>query len=212
MAKVAIVPTVTETTPAGYQAALKKVGFARRLHIDVTDGQFAPNRTLNLAQIYSPEDVALDLHLMVENPVSQLETAISLDPSLVIWHVEAESDHAMIARELRQLGIKAGLAVLPATEIGFVADLLPQIDHLLIFAGRLGFQGGKFDEAVLEKIRQAKKMAPELEIGVDGGVNEDNALKIVAAGATVLNCGSYFQNAAQPKLAFTRLMKLVGAV
>src|SRR5438309_702687 len=127
---VEIVPTITAHSPAEYAAQLKKVDFAPRLHVDICDGAFAGPATINLAQVYVPQGVKLDLHLMLKNPGLQIESAISLHPHLVIIHTEAEGDKVAILQELRQLKIKAGLAVLPKTWVETIPAA--EIDHLLV--------------------------------------------------------------------------------
>lgn len=113
-----------------------------------------------------------------------------------------------MAQQLRSLNIRSGLALLANTTLDSVKELVDEFDHLLIFAGKLGFQGGEFDETMLEKVQAARELWPELEIAADGGVGEHNAAKIVQAGATVLDCGGYFKDAPQPKTAYERLLKL----
>ncbi len=207
---VEVVPTITEHDSMAYQAALTKVSFAPRLHVDIVDGQFASPATINLAQVHVPEGIRLDLHLMVDHPERQVETAISLNPHLVIVHAESPGDRAAMFAELRRLGIKVGLALLQQTPLSDVTDLT-ELDHLLIFSGHLGAQGGQFDPAMIAKIKQARVLAPNLEIAADGGINASNAVAVSAAGARVLNCGSYFQQAPSAKLAYSKLMKLVEA-
>lgn len=204
-----VVPAVLAATPAEYKQGLQKVeGFARRLHIDIADGEFAPSTTIRVAQVYGPENTQLDLHLMLAKPASQLDNAISLKPHLITVHAEAEVDIESFMNRVRPLGIKAGLAVLPATTIDEVARWLPRLDHLLVFLGDLGHYGGDFNSACLPKIGQARAVNPNLEISVDGGVNTQTAPAALAAGADVLISGSFIQQSSQPTKAFRQLEKL----
>jgi len=204
-----IVPTILAHTPAEYAAQLALVRpFAHRLHVDITDGDFAEPRTVGLGQVYGAgRRSRLELHLMVRRPQDALETAIALHPELVIIHAEAEGDHAAALAELRRMGVRAGLAVLPDTSIDSVRDLLPAADHLLIFTGsRLGAHSREFLPETLAKIPAARAVNPALEISVDGSVSLANAAQAAAAGADVLNIGGAIRSAPDPAAAYYALV------
>lgn len=209
-----IVPTVLATTPQEFGAIIERLKpFAKRLHIDIADGEFAPNTTINLPQAYWPEEIRADLHLMINKPGMRTEICISLKPHLVIVHAEA-SDHGYASKlemiqQLKAVGIKTGLALLPHTAVRTVVDLLRQIDHVLVFSGRLGFYGGRMQKDVLAKIAQIRSANRGVEIAVDGGINADNIAEVVEAGADVLNVGGYIQKAEDPAKAYTKLLRLV---
>ena len=204
-----IAPAVLAATPAEYKERLQKVqGFARRLHIDIADGEFAPATTIRLSQVYGPEEVLLDLHLMLARPDSQLDNALSLKPHLIIVHAEADVDIDKFINSVQPLGVKAGLAILPSTSVEDVAEWLPRLDHLLVFLGDLGHYGGEFKASCLPKIGQAKTHNPELEVSVDGGINDQTAAAALDAGADVLVSGSFIQQAPQPTKAYRQLEKL----
>lgn len=202
MAKV--VPSLTAETPDEYAAQIDRVKpFAQRIHVDTADGVFVPRRLLGLSQVYDIEGVPMDLHLMVSHPESQLQHVVSLQPSLVIIHFESEVDHRNFIREMHESGIKVGLAIKPETTIEQVKDLLPEVDHLLVFTGgHLGYYGGELQVECLDKIAQARGIKPDLEISVDGGVNQETARLAVDAGADILTCGSFIQQAADPEMAY----------
>ncbi len=207
-----VVPTILATDPADFAARIERVQpFVSRLHIDVADGVFASPRTPNLAQVYGVPGAQMDFHLMVHHPGAQLENIVSLKPSLVIVHFEAEGDHMELLRELGEYGIRCGLAILPETAVEQVASLLPHLDHLLVFTGTLGHNGGEFRREVLPKIAAARKLNPKLEIGVDGGVGEETAPAALAAGADVLYVGSAVHGSDDPPAAFRRLEALAAA-
>jgi ribulose-phosphate 3-epimerase len=203
-----VVPAVLASSPQEFKQRLERVSFAPRVHLDFADGQFAPGKTIGLAQAYLPA-AQVDLHLMLQSPAQQLETIISLKPHLVIIHAEADVDHEAFYASLRQLDIKTGLAVLPATTIPDVATIIEQVDHLLVFAGDLGHYGGQLQIDQLAKISAAKQIKPGLEVSVDGGVNANNAKQVAGAGADVLISGSFIQNAPSPKQAWQQLGELV---
>lgn len=204
-----VVPTILADTAVEYNRLLQQVApFAKRLHLDFMDGMFAPTRSINVIEAHWPQDKYVDLHLMLKNPVEVLETVISMAPGLAIVHVEAGGDLKSFIEQARAVGIKAGVALLAPTKVSEVADLIQLADHVLVFAGNLGHYGGELDETVLAKIKQIKAQKPEIEVGVDGGVNDKNARLIVEAGADVLYSGGYIQKSDDPKLAYDTLVKI----
>ncbi len=205
-----ICPAILQDTPEKYKADLDKVtGFAKRIQIDIADGIFTPNNTINLIQVYWPADVQADLHLMLKEPLKELETVISLNPSLVIIHAEADGDLVSFFMHINQVGIRTGLAFLPQTTVASQKSLIEQVDHVLIFGGTLGSYGGKLDRSCLVKAKEAKAIKPDLELGWDGGINEQNAIDVSNAGFDVLNTGGYLQKADDPQVAYAKLEAVV---
>ena len=185
-----IVPTILATTLAEYHDRLEQIKpFATRIHVDISDGDFTPTKTINLAHVYVPEGVELDLHLMVKDPFSHLESALALKPRLVIIHTEAEGNHQYCIAELQSFGVDAGIALLPESTVEENAELLKKADHALIFTGDLGHNGGTLDATQLHKLQEVKTLNEEIETSVDGGVNTENA---AAIDADVLFVGSAY--------------------
>lgn len=182
-----IVPTILATTPDDYQSRLELVArTAQRVHVDIVDGKFAETKTIGLGQVYVPEGVQLDLHLMVENPHDYLSSALALKPSLIIVHAEAQGDHHECASDIQAMGVKAGIAYLKDTQPD---ELVNNFDHALVFTGNLGHYGGELYQPSLRKVLEIKEMKPNIEVGVDGGVNRSNKQAVIDAGADVLNAG-----------------------
>ena len=207
-----VAPTILSYSRDDFKARIDLVkGFAQRLHIDVCDGSFVPIKTIGLAQVYTVNSIPFDLHLMMNNPESQVETIISLKPELVIAHFEAKADLAKLFFDLKAVHIKVGLAILHDTTIEEVAEVLSKIDHLLIFTGTLGKNGGTFTPEVLSKIAEARAINPQLEIAVDGGINLDAAKQAVEAGVDVIDCGSFIHDSDSPVEAFMSIQNLAGA-
>src|SRR5580704_9627314 len=175
-----VAPTILASTPEDYAARIDRVKpFAKRLHIDVCDGVFIDAKTVGLTQVYDIDGVPFDLHLMMTHPEGQVENIVALQPHLVIVHYEAECDRDDLFRQLRELDIRVGLAINPETTIEQVKDILPDIDHLVVFTGRLGHNGGEFRVDCLDKIGEARAINPSLEIAVDGGVNQETGRKAI---------------------------------
>jgi ribulose-phosphate 3-epimerase len=208
-----VAPTILASTPAEYAERIDRVKpFAKRLHIDVCDGVFIDTKTVGLSQVYDIDGVPFDLHLMMSHPEGQIENIVSLQPSLVIFHYEADVDREALMRELRSFGIRIGLAVNPETTIDQVKDLLPKIDHLLIFTGRLGHNGGEFRIDCLDKIAMARRIKFDLEIGVDGGIDQATGRMAIEAGADLLNCGSFIHDHDDPEIAYIALEAIADGV
>lgn len=206
-----VVPTITAANAHIYREQIERIEpFARRVHIDLMDGEFAPTRSLDPAAIWWPDDMQADVHLMFQHPAAELDTLIALSPDLVIVSAESQADFGEITKKLNQASIKAGLALLADTTVESVAELIPYFQHVLVFSGNLGYQGGSFaDLKLLEKVKQLKELKPDLEIGWDGGVNETNLLQLAQAGANVINSGGFIQTAPNPGLAYKQLTELL---
>ncbi len=198
-----VAPTILASTPEEYARRINNVKlFAKRLHIDVADGVFTDVKTIGLSQVYDIDGVPFDLHLMMMHPESQIEHICSLGPQLVIAHFEAPFDHKQFFSELKEMDIKVGLAVNVETTIEQVQGILPGIDHLVVFTGKLGHNGGEFRGDCLEKIGQARSINSDLEIAVDGGVNQETARLAIDAGANLLDVGSFIHDAEDPEIAY----------
>ena len=168
------------------------------LHLDVMDGHFVPNLTFGLPIIKQIKDISkipLDVHLMVSNPQNYLEI-------LADWGIEYVSIHQEVVHHLhRQISVlksnkvKAGIALNPTTPVETILPILPELDFVLLMSVNPGFGGQKFLPLVYKKITELRNVAasinPDLEIEVDGGVNSDNAPKLVEAGVDILVSGSY---------------------
>lgn len=182
-----IVPSILAKTPEEYKERLELVTrTAKRVHVDIVDGKFAENKTIGLAQVYVPEGIELDLHLMVQNPHDHLNSALALKPNLIIVHSEANGDHAECASDIKAMGVKAGVAYLQDSNPD---DLVSNFDHALVFTGTLGHYAGQLHQQSLGKILEIKEINPDIEVSVDGGINRDNKDAVLEAGADVLVAG-----------------------
>ncbi|HXE09872.1 MAG TPA: hypothetical protein VN554_00420, partial [Verrucomicrobiae bacterium] len=183
-----ICPTVTAFDPHEYRAQMELLEpFAERIHIDLMDGKFAPTKSPALETVWWPEAITADIHIMYLQPALHLAQLIKLKPDLVIFHYEAEVDHADFADKLRAAGIKAGLGLLQQTSAETVLPLLDRFDHVMIFSGNLGHHGSTADLGLLDKVRAVRDRFPDIEIAWDGGVSADNAAELAKGGVQVLN-------------------------
>ena len=206
-----VCPSVTATDPHEYREQMERVEkFAKRVHLDFMDGQFAPTESPAIESAWWPEHMVVDLHVMYVRPHDYIEKIIHLKPHLVIVHAEAEGHIEGMAKTLHAAGIKFGVALLAKTSVAVLKPFIKQLDHVLVFSGDLGHYGGVADLALLEKVTQLKRLKKSLEIGWDGGINHENAAALVRGGVQVLNVGGYIQRAEQPAVAYATLEALAG--
>lgn len=167
------------------------------IHVDVMDGAFVPNITLGpmvVRAIRAATTLPLDVHLMIEEPRRFLEEFVDAGASIMTVHQEAVRHlHATLAA-IKDAGVKAGLALNPATPLVAVEEVAPMLDLLLVMTVNPGFGGQAFIPATLDKVRRARALLDQLgahaELEVDGGVKPDNVGTLVEAGARVVVVGS----------------------
>ncbi len=204
---VSIVPSILTDNKQDYRAQAERINiFTRRVQIDVTDGIFAQNPTLDMTNIWWPKNWDADLHLMATKPSESLDTILKLSPSLCILHAEASENLLPIFEVLKNAGIKTGVALLQSTFPGNVKQYIDAADHVLIFAGQLGVQGAPADLMQMEKIPLIRNMKPEVEIGWDGGANMSNIRALAHADLDVINVGSAISKAENPAQVFEELV------
>jgi ribulose-phosphate 3-epimerase len=205
---VSIVPSILTDNKKDYREQVEKINaFTRRVQIDVTDGFFAPTETLDITNVWWPKNWETDLHLMVARPSEYLETILKLNPALCILHAEAEENLQPIFTTLKEANVKVGVALLPSTFPGNVKPYIDMADHVLIFAGQLGVQGGQADLMQMEKIPLVRNMKPEVEIGWDGGANMTNVRALAHADLDVINVGSAISQSDNPAGMFQNLVE-----
>lgn len=202
-----VVPCITLETAEEYKAYIERIKpFAVRVHIDISDGEFAPTFLLGESQLWWPKEWVVDVHAMVARPAEHVDALIALKPNLITFHVETGINLVPILEKIKQAGIKAGVCLLKTTVPSMVADAIKVSDHVLIFSGDLGHYGGTASMMQLEKIRLVKAINPNVEIGWDGGVSVDNAYTLSQGGVSVLNVGGAIANADDPANAYATLV------
>jgi ribulose-phosphate 3-epimerase len=167
------------------------------LHVDVMDGQFVPNISLGpaiVAAIRQATTIPLDLHLMIEEPRRFLPEFVAAGTGIMTVHAEAVKHlHATVAA-IQDAGVRAGVALNPATPLAAVEEIVDRLDLLLIMTVNPGFGGQALIPEMLDKIARARAMldarGARAELEVDGGVKADNVAEIVRRGARVVVAGS----------------------
>ncbi len=175
------------------------------IHVDVMDGSFVPNISFGIPvteAIYRHAKKPLDVHLMIVNPELYLEAFVKAGASILTVHVEACTHLHRTLQEIKRLGARAGVALNPHTPIDALSEVLVEVDLVCVMSVNPGFGGQKFIEHSYAKVANLKEMilkkGSATQIEVDGGVTDQNAKRLVEAGADILVAGSYVFNAPDP--------------
>ena len=168
------------------------------IHIDVMDGEFVPNISFGMPvikAIRNKTDKVFDVHLMINNPQRYVDDFIEAGADIITLHYESEKHLDRAIQYIKSKGIKAAVALNPATPTVVLKNIIGSLDMVLIMSVNPGFGGQKFIHYSLDKIKEVKEMAikannPDILIQVDGGVDKSNVKDVVEAGANVIVAGS----------------------
>lgn len=186
-----VVPAVIAKTQEELDEILAKIsGHASLVQLDIMDGNFVPNRSLDFDFRLPKEKLAYEAHLMVDDPDSWIE---SFGPQMdtIIAHYESPATSPDTIRLIKNLGKKAALALNPETEIQRITSYLDDLDQVLIMTVNPGFYGSPFLPEVMTKIENLRQARPDLDIEVDGGIKPETISMVDRAGANLFVSGSY---------------------
>ena len=188
-----ISPSILASDYANLQSELDRISTSDMIHIDVMDGHFVPNISIGAPVVAACKkvcNVPFDVHLMISNPLDYAEDFAKAGADIICFHTECDSDTEQTIDKILSLGKKAALAIKPATPIDEVVKYLDKISMVLVMTVEPGFGGQSFMESTMPKIEAIRKINPDIDIEVDGGINA-NTVKIAAkAGANVFVAGS----------------------
>lgn len=170
---------------------------AEYIHVDVMDGLFVPSISFGMPVIKSIRkvtDKVFDVHLMINEPIRYIDEFVKAGADIITVHVEACSDVVATLEKIKAAGVKAGITLNPDTPVSAIKPYMHMVDMVLVMSVNPGFGGQKFIVSSLDKLREVKKLRDELgldfDIEVDGGINVDNLLSVLEAGANVIVAGS----------------------
>jgi ribulose-phosphate 3-epimerase len=213
-----ISPSILSADFARLADELDRIRDADWAHIDVMDNHFVPNLTLGqpvVAAIAKASPIPVDAHLMIEDPDRWAPAFAAAGAQSVTFHAEAAHAPVRLARELRAMGVRAGLGLKPATPIEPYVDLLGEFDMILVMTVEPGFGGQAFLDVCLPKVRRTRAAITaaglDVWVQVDGGVSEDTIERCADAGADVFVAGSAVYGASDAAARITRLRELAAA-
>jgi len=195
---VKIAPSIlsADFTRLGEQVAEAEAAGAYYIHVDVMDGHFVPNITMGplvVEALQRATELPLDVHLMIEEPERYIFRFAEAGADIITVHVEVCPHLYRTVQQIKEMGLRAGVALNPATPLASVEEILPFVDLALLMTVEPGFGGQDFIEGMLPKIERLRRMLDErglsCELEVDGGINAQTAPRVVAAGANVLVAG-----------------------
>ena len=208
-------PSILSADFANLEAELASISTADAAHVDVMDNHFVPNLTLGLpivSRLFEVSKLPLDIHLMITNPDRWAPAYAELGCDSVTFHLEAATDPVGLARQIRDIGSKAAIAIKPNTPFSEIEPLLTEIDMLLVMTVEPGFGGQKLIPETVAKVSQARAALKgknlQVAIQVDGGVTESNIGQLADAGADVFVAGSAVFNADNRNLEIAKLREL----
>lgn len=202
---VKIAPSILSADFSKLENEIKKVeqAGADLLHIDIMDGHFVPNLTFGppvVSSIRKVSKLPFDVHLMINNPDAFLSEFVRAGADMITIHAETAPHLHRLLQTIKDYGIRSGIALNPATSISVVEEVLDMTDMVLIMSVNPGFGGQKFIPSSISKIARLKKMIEDrrlnIDIEVDGGINQQNAQPAIQAGANILVAGSAVYGAA----------------
>ena len=200
-----ITPSILNADLADLKHEIARIPSADLIHLDVMDNRFVPNLTFGLPMVESiraSTGQMLDIHLMIAEVDRWAPGYAEAGAESVTFHVEASDAPVRLARELRTLGSRAPMALRPATPIEPYADLLPELDMILLMTVEPGFGGQSFLDVVLPKLRRTRALLDahggDIWLQVDGGISESTIERCVDAGADTFVAGSAVFSAAAP--------------
>lgn len=190
-------PSILSADFGRFADELESIRSADAAHVDVMDNHFVPNLTFGLpvvARLNELSPIPLDVHLMISDADQHAPKYAELGVDSVTFHLEACEDPLALARRLHQIGSKAAVAIKPATPVSELAELVTEVDMILIMTVEPGFGGQQLIEQTLQKVGSARDLIRSRDVSVglqvDGGVTESNIGKLAELGADVFVAGT----------------------
>ncbi len=205
-------PSILAADFANLERELGRIRTADFVHVDIMDNHFVPNLTFGLSMVERLQQVSpvpLDVHLMIDDPDRWAPDYASVGAFSVTFHAEAAADPVALARRLRSIGARAGIAIKPGTAVEPYLELLPEFDQVLVMTVEPGFGGQSFMESTMPKLvalsDAVRARGLEVWLQVDGGITEETIVTAAQAGADTFVAGSNIFGATDPAEQISRL-------
>lgn len=205
-------PSILAADFVNMQADLARIATADFVHVDVMDNHFVPNLTFGpqmVERIQATSPVPLDVHLMITDPERWAPGYAELGAASVTFHLEASTGPVTLARQLRSIGARAGVAVKPGTPVEGMFEVLDEFDQILVMTVEPGFGGQSFMPETMPKLRlladEARRRGSQVWLQVDGGISESTIAQAAEAGADTFVAGSAVFGAGNPDAAIAGL-------
>lgn len=205
-----IVPALLTDDPGIFEKLVRQTeSFTDYAQFDIMDGEFVPSTSITVSDIVALDTrLRWEAHLMVMYPEDHIEAFHRAGAEKIVFHFEATPNPLAAVARARQIGVKVGLAVNPESRISEILPLVPAVDSVLFLTVHPGFYGAKFLPEVMDKVAELRYYLPKVEIGVDGGIKEDNVAEVARLGADVIYVGSAISLQPDPAASFQRLQEL----
>jgi ribulose-phosphate 3-epimerase len=212
--KTRVVPAILTDSPSTLVKMIRQTElFTDFVQLDIMDGKFVPSKSVKCSDMVAVKPrLRWEAHLMVVKPEEYLDEYKKAGAEKIVFHYEATTTPLFVIHSIKKLGLKAGLAVNPETPNSAFTSLMKEADSVLYLAVHPGFYGAKFIPDTLAKVRDLRKAYPRMEIGLDGGVKENNIKEITIAGVDVIYVGSAISLQPDPAAAFKKLTALAQSV
>jgi ribulose-phosphate 3-epimerase len=208
-------PSILAADFANFESELQRVAAADLIHVDIMDNHFVPNLTFGLPMVQRLQQVTpkpLDVHLMIDDPDRWAPGYAEAGAYSVTFHAEATGDSVGLARKLRSIGARAGIALKPGTDVGDYLEILGEFDQVLVMTVEPGFGGQSFMESTMPKLVALREVVTktglDVWLQVDGGINEKTIGIAAEAGADTFVAGSSVFGAENPAVAIATLRDL----
>lgn len=211
-------PSILAADFVNMQADLARIATADFAHVDVMDNHFVPNLTFGpqmVERIQATSPIPLDVHLMITDPERWAPEYAEIGAASVTFHLEAAADPVALARRLRDIGSRAGVAVKPGTPVDSLFEVLDEFDQILVMTVEPGFGGQSFMPEMMPKLQalseESRRRGSSVWLQVDGGISDSTIEYAAAAGADTFVAGSAVYGADDVEAAVTRLRDLARA-
>ena len=204
-----IIPAIITSSQKELDEAINKVKpFAKRIQIDVMDGKFVENKSFQFDFELPKVTATIEAHLMVEKPKAWIKKhADKVD--VILFHAECLEERIDVINAAKEKNKKVGMVINPPTKVGVIAPYLDKLDEVLVMTVYPGAYGAEFLPETLDKVKELRKLKPDLNIEVDGGITEKTIQQALEAGANLFVSGSFIMKSEQPEQSFEELKKLI---